>query len=74
MSQFRAMQAACDLLGFPGADYDRWKTASDREGEPDREPNRECGPCERGDHKACWSEPPNKSHWYICLCKRGQHQ
>jgi hypothetical protein len=75
MSQsFRAINAACDLLGFPGASLDDYKARSDREGEEERPPLRACGPCERGEHNACWSEPPNKPYWYCCLCRGRKHR
>ena len=71
MSQFKAVQAALDLLGYPGAPYDDWKGRSDREGEEDI-PMRACPPCEDGKHDACWA-PPGKPHWYACLCRKRNH-
>ena len=64
MSQFKAITAALDMLGFPGASLDAWKSRSDREGEEERYDCRVCGPCERQDHENCWHKPGH----YKCTC------
>ncbi len=69
-SSFRTVQAALDLLGYPGAPYDDWKGRSDREGEREDEGsgNVVCGPCAYREHDDCWNRPGR----YRCLCKTCQ--
>ena len=71
MNQFRSITAALDMLGFPGASLDAWKSRSDREGEEDIQ-MRACVPCEDGYHDRCWA-PPDKPWWYVCLCRKRGH-
>jgi hypothetical protein len=72
--EFEAIMAAFDLLehkatgDFPGADYDRWKTASDREGE-DHDGAHRCSPCIDGEHAKCW----NSWAYDRCLCAMRGH-
>jgi hypothetical protein len=52
---------------FPGAAYDRWKGASDLDGQ---ECAKTCYPCEQGDHDKCWNAPG----YDRCVCWQREHK